>query len=63
MGSAYGHGTRRHPPIRSASCRALGRDRLAGFAAAEGFADIVWLMPEETGFFQPLLAARAAAPD
>ncbi|WEO97722.1 class I SAM-dependent methyltransferase [Streptomyces sp. FXJ1.172] len=40
---------------------ALGRDRLAGFAAAEGFADIVWLMPEETGFFQPLLMARRPA--
>ncbi|MEU8968786.1 class I SAM-dependent methyltransferase [Streptomyces monashensis] len=49
--------------VRPASYWALGRDRLAGFAAAEGFADIVWLMPEQTGFFQPLLAARAVAAD
>lgn len=32
----------------------IGRERAA-------VPDIVWLMPEETGFFQPLPAARAAA--
>lgn len=40
---------------------ALGRDRLAGLAAEAGFADIGWRMPQETGFFQPLLLARAGA--
>ncbi|MDQ2587571.1 class I SAM-dependent methyltransferase [Saccharothrix yanglingensis] len=38
---------------------ALGRDRLAGFAADAGFTDAVWHEPADTGFFQPLLTARA----
>ncbi|MEU3515158.1 class I SAM-dependent methyltransferase [Streptomyces sp. NPDC006654] len=38
---------------------ALGRDRLTGLVADAGFADLEWRMPHETGFFQPLLAARA----
>ncbi|MCJ1676276.1 hypothetical protein MTF65_02665 [Streptomyces sp. APSN-46.1] len=38
---------------------ALGRDRLAGLAAEAGFVDPEWRMPQETGFFQPLLVARA----
>lgn len=49
--------------VRRATYWALGRARLAGFAAGAGFTDIAWLMPEETGFFQPLLVARAAALD
>ncbi|MFI6353560.1 methyltransferase domain-containing protein [Streptomyces sp. NPDC050743] len=49
--------------VRRATYWALGRERLAGFAAGAGFTDIAWLMPEETGFFQPLLVARAAALD
>ncbi|MER6067541.1 class I SAM-dependent methyltransferase [Streptomyces sp. NPDC001817] len=49
--------------VRRATYWALGADRLAGFAAGAGFTDIAWLMPEETGFFQPLLTARAAAVD
>ncbi|QPP07828.1 class I SAM-dependent methyltransferase [Streptomyces bathyalis] len=39
---------------------ALGRDRLAGLAALSGFVDVEWRMPQETGFFQPLLVARAS---
>ncbi|QIY63168.1 class I SAM-dependent methyltransferase [Streptomyces sp. RPA4-2] len=38
---------------------ALGRDRLAGLVTDAGFADPEWRMPHETGFFQPLLMARA----
>ncbi|MFF7617727.1 class I SAM-dependent methyltransferase [Streptomyces lavendulae] len=38
---------------------ALGQDRLAGLAAQAGFVDRQWRMPQETGFFQPLLVARA----
>ncbi|MFB7506924.1 class I SAM-dependent methyltransferase [Streptomyces broussonetiae] len=38
---------------------ALGQDRLAGLAAEAGFVDPRWRMPQETGFFQPLLVARA----
>jgi len=38
---------------------ALGQDRLTGLVADAGFVDPVWRMPQETGFFQPLLLARA----
>jgi SAM-dependent methyltransferase len=38
---------------------ALGRDRLAGLVTDAGFADPEWRMPQETGFFQPLLVAHA----
>ncbi|MFF4017894.1 class I SAM-dependent methyltransferase [Streptomyces sp. NPDC001843] len=38
---------------------ALGRDRLTGLATDAGFADPQWRMPHETGFFQPVLMARA----
>ncbi|QFZ22345.1 class I SAM-dependent methyltransferase [Saccharothrix syringae] len=40
---------------------ALGRDRLAGFAAGVGLVDVAWHEPGETGFFQPLLTARKPA--
>jgi hypothetical protein len=43
--------------VRRTAYWALTRDRLAGFAADAGFADIAWLTPERTGFFQPLLVA------
>jgi SAM-dependent methyltransferase len=39
---------------------ALGRDRLAGLVADAGFVDPRWRMPQETGFFQPLLMAHAS---
>ncbi|MET9551065.1 class I SAM-dependent methyltransferase [Streptomyces sp. NPDC006627] len=46
-------------PVRRTTYWALGGDRLAGLAAEAGFADPEWRMPHETGFFQPLLVARA----
>ncbi|MFE7267275.1 class I SAM-dependent methyltransferase [Streptomyces sp. NPDC057592] len=45
--------------VRRTTYWALGQDRLAGLAAEAGFVDPEWRMPQETGFFQPLLVARA----
>ncbi|MFI1533438.1 class I SAM-dependent methyltransferase [Streptomyces anandii] len=45
--------------VRRTAYWALGRDRLAGLAAGAGFVGLGWRMPQETGFFQPLLTARA----
>ncbi|MER6125842.1 class I SAM-dependent methyltransferase [Streptomyces sp. NPDC001795] len=45
--------------VRRTAYWALGRDRLNGLAADAGFTDLEWRMPRETGFFQPLLMARA----
>jgi SAM-dependent methyltransferase len=45
--------------IRRTTYWALGQDRLADLAAAAGFVDPGWRMPQDTGFFQPLLVARA----
>ncbi|MFI9779276.1 class I SAM-dependent methyltransferase [Streptomyces sp. NPDC051956] len=45
--------------VRRTTYWALSRDRLGGLAAAAGFTDRGWRMPRETGFFQPLLVARA----
>ncbi|MCX5346110.1 class I SAM-dependent methyltransferase [Streptomyces atratus] len=45
--------------VRRTTYWALGQDRLAGLATEAGFVDPVWRMPQETGFFQPLLVARA----
>lgn len=45
--------------VRRATYWALGQDRLAGLAAEAGFVDVRWRMPQETGFFQPLLVARS----
>ncbi|NYI03860.1 class I SAM-dependent methyltransferase [Allostreptomyces psammosilenae] len=44
--------------VRRTTYWALGQDRLAGLATGAGFADARWRMPQETGFFQPLLVAR-----
>jgi SAM-dependent methyltransferase len=44
--------------VRRTAYWALGRDRLAGLVADAGFVDPRWRMPQETGFFQPLLMAR-----
>jgi SAM-dependent methyltransferase len=44
--------------VRRTTYWALGRDRMAGLAAETGFVDPQWRMPQETGFFQPLLVAR-----
>jgi glycine/sarcosine N-methyltransferase len=38
---------------------ALTRAQLSGFAAQAGLATPEWRLPDETGFFQPLLLARA----
>ncbi|GAA0909642.1 class I SAM-dependent methyltransferase [Streptomyces thermoalcalitolerans] len=38
---------------------ALGRDRLTALVTDAGFVDPEWGIPQETGFFQPLLMARA----
>jgi SAM-dependent methyltransferase len=45
--------------VRRTTYWALGRDRLAGFAAEAGFVAPEWHPPQRTGFFQPLLVARA----
>ncbi|MFG3529946.1 class I SAM-dependent methyltransferase [Streptomyces sp. NPDC047917] len=45
--------------VRRTTYWALGRDRLTGLAAEAGFIGLRWRMPQETGFFQPLLVARA----
>ncbi|MFI8423654.1 class I SAM-dependent methyltransferase [Streptomyces sp. NPDC085479] len=45
--------------VRRTTYWALSRDRLIGLAAEAGFVDPRWRMPQETGFFQPLLVARA----
>ncbi|MCX4728308.1 class I SAM-dependent methyltransferase [Streptomyces sp. NBC_01306] len=45
--------------VRRTTYWALGRDRLAALAAEAGFVDVGWRLPQETGFFQPLLVARA----
>lgn len=48
-----------HVKVRRTVYWALGRDRLTALVADTGFVDAEWRMPHETGFFQPLLVARA----
>lgn len=43
------------------SYRALSRDALSAALEAAGLADLRWLMPDESGFYQPLVAARRPA--
>jgi hypothetical protein len=45
---------------RSARYRALLRRELSEVLAWAGFAAIRWRMPEETGYYQPLVMARNA---
>jgi SAM-dependent methyltransferase len=45
--------------VRRTTYWALGSDRLARLAVEAGFAEPRWRKPQETGFFQPLLVARA----
>lgn len=40
--------------------RALLRDELRTILQAEGFAEIRWLMPKESGYYQPIVMARPA---
>ena len=46
---------------RTAAYRAYPRAALTGLAEAAGLAEVTWRMPDETGFFQPLMTARRAA--
>ncbi|MFC9500850.1 class I SAM-dependent methyltransferase [Streptomyces sp. NPDC056982] len=45
--------------VRRTTYWALNHDRLAGLAVEAGLVDPEWHTPQETGFFQPLLVARA----
>ncbi|MFF4398709.1 class I SAM-dependent methyltransferase [Streptomyces sp. NPDC001480] len=45
--------------VRRTAYWALALDRLTGLVTDAGFVDPEWRMPQETGFFQPLLMARA----
>jgi glycine/sarcosine N-methyltransferase len=41
--------------------RALLRDRLESLTVAAGFVAVRWLMPEESGYYQPVMTATATA--
>jgi glycine/sarcosine N-methyltransferase len=43
---------------RTATYRALPRATLTDALGRAGFVDVGWRMPEETGFYQPIVAAR-----
>ena len=45
---------------RTTCCWAITRDELTDCAKQAGLADLAWLLPAESGFFQPLLMARVA---
>lgn len=49
-----------HVRVRRATYWALTRRQLTGYATDAGFAEPTWRTPESSGFFQPLLTARAA---
>lgn len=38
--------------------RATGRDELTNLFVSNGCSNVVWLFPEETGFYQPIVIAR-----
>lgn len=44
--------------VRSTTYRALRRDELTGALHANGFGEVSWLMPEESGYYQPVVVAR-----
>lgn len=46
--------------VRRGTYWAITRRELADLAAEAAFTDIAWYPPEETGFYQPVLAATAA---
>jgi glycine/sarcosine N-methyltransferase len=46
---------------RATTYRALPRSALADALRRAGFEDVTWRLPEETGFSQPIVAARAPA--
>lgn len=49
-----------HAAVHSATYRALRRDELTAALEAGGFTDVRWLPPEESGYYQPVVAARAS---
>ena len=46
---------------RTTTLRALTRAAVADALRQAGFGDVAWLMPEETGFYQPIVAASAGS--
>jgi glycine/sarcosine N-methyltransferase len=46
---------------RRTTYRALSRAVLSDALGAAGFQDITWQMPEQSGFYQPVVSARATA--
>ena len=46
---------------RRTTYRALSRAALSSALRGAGFKDIVWQMPEQTGFYQPVVSARVPA--
>jgi glycine/sarcosine N-methyltransferase len=46
---------------RRTACRALSRAALSDALRGAGFERIRWQMPDETGFYQPVVSARTAA--
>lgn len=45
--------------VRSSTYRALRRAELTEALRAGGFGEVAWLMPEESGYYQPVVVARA----
>ena len=45
---------------RRTTYRALSRRALSAALRGAGFTDIAWLTPDQTGFYQPVVSARAA---
>ena len=43
---------------RTTTLRALRRAAVSDALNRAGFADVAWRMPEETGFYQPIVVAR-----
>jgi SAM-dependent methyltransferase len=46
---------------RRTSCRALTRAAVSDALARAGFEEIVWRTPQDTGFYQPIVTARAGS--
>jgi hypothetical protein len=46
--------------VRSTTYRALRRAELTAALHAGGFTGVAWLMPAESGYYQPVVVARAA---
>jgi glycine/sarcosine N-methyltransferase len=46
---------------RKTQYRAWQRAEVTNLLKAQGFANVQWLMPKKTGFYQPIVIARKAA--